>query len=219
MTDAELADRSITGFAEILALLGRTGVDGAREVRGPGLVGARVPWALDNHWIDAAVATGDVVVDDPPHCLWSATGDGKLATPCMGLELAGFEADAEPLEAPPHAVVGDFNDRAYGQQHRLAPLLTAIDDPAVRSHGLRVDGAWACVMLSVRSDDDLGVQYVATDAAFRRRGLATRLVSAVLAQARDAGLRTATLTASPDGLPVYERMGFRTVATLHATFA
>jgi ribosomal protein S18 acetylase RimI-like enzyme len=69
-------------------------------------------------------------------------------------------------------------------------------------------------LVTLTLGDDLAVHYVATEAAHRRRGLATRLLRAVLAQARADGLRTATLQASPDGLPVYLRLGFRRVATL-----
>jgi ribosomal protein S18 acetylase RimI-like enzyme len=64
--------------------------------------------------------------------------------------------------------------------------------------------------------DDLSVQYVATDQHHRRRGLASGLLRTVLDAARAGGARTATLQASPDGLPVYERLGFRRTATLHA---
>jgi hypothetical protein len=48
-------------------------------------------------------------------------------------------------------------------------------------------------------------------------GLAARVVGAALAQARADRLETATLQASPDGRGVYERLGFRTVATLRAS--
>ena len=222
----ELARRSIDGFAETVACLGRTGVRGASEVRAPGLVGARVPWAADNHWIDAAVAAAGAELVDPPHCVWStAPPAGRvelpdIAMPCMGLVLDDLDVpDDGAIETPPLSVVGELNDRAYGQHDRLAPLIAAIDDPRVRTHGLRVDGAWACVAVTVRLGDDASVQYVATDAAFRRRGLAGRLLAAALREARADGLRTATLQASPDGLRVYERLGFRTVATLRASVA
>jgi len=72
-------------------------------------------------------------------------------------------------------------------------------------------------VLTVRVEEDVSVQYVATDARFRRRGLAAQVVGAALADARDDGVRTATLQASPDGFGVYERLGFRTVATLRAS--
>ena len=39
---------------------------------------------------------------------------------------------------------------------------------------------------------------------------------ALLIEARRRGLRTASLQASPDGLPLYERLGFTTVGHLHA---
>jgi ribosomal protein S18 acetylase RimI-like enzyme len=221
-----LAQRSIDGFAETLACLGRTGVRGASEVREPGLVGARVPWAADNHWIDAAVAVVGADLVDPPHCVWSReVPEGRVELPdidmpCMGLDLGDLPApDDAVLETPSPAVVGELNDRAYGQRDRLAPLIAAIDDPRVRTHGLRVDGEWACVAVTVRLGDDASVQYVATEAAFRRRGLASRLLRAALGEARADGLQTATLQASPDGRGVYERLGFRTVATLRASVA
>lgn len=219
-----LASRSIDGFAETLACLGRTGVGGAREVRVPGLVGARVPWAADNHWVDAAVAAVGADLVDPPHCVWSTVvPDGRVevpdaAMPCMGLVLTDLDAAGEDVpDTPSLAVVGELNDRAYGQADRLAPLLAAIDDPRVRSHGLRVDGAWACVAVTLRLGDDVSVQYVATDPAFRRRGLASRVLRAALSDARADGLQTATLQASADGRGVYERLGFRAVTTLHAS--
>jgi len=219
-----MAHRSIEGFAEMLACLGRTGVGGASEVREGGLVGARVPWAADNHWIDAAVADAGAAVVAAPHCVWStAVPDGRvelpdIAMPCMGLELGDLPAgEGTEVGTPSLTVVGELNDRAYGQPDRLGPLIAAIDDPRVRTHGLRVDGEWACVALTLRVGDDVSVQYVATDAAYRRRGLAGRLLSAALTVARADGLRTATLQASPDGRGVYERLGFRTVATLRAS--
>lgn len=220
----DLAQRSIDGFAETLACLGRTGVRGAAEHRTPGVVGAHVPWARDNHWIDAAVAAPGAALVEPPHCVWSTTlpaGRSELADiamPCMGLALADWEAPAHAaLQAPPLDVLGTLNDRAYGQHDRLAPLIGALADPRVRTHGLRVDGEWACGALTLRVDDDVSVQYVATEARFRRRGLAAQVVAGALAQAREAGARTATLQASPDGRGVYERLGFRTVATLIAS--
>jgi GNAT superfamily N-acetyltransferase len=223
--DAELARRSIAGFGEMVAALG-----GADAVRRPDAIGARVDAASDNHWLDAAVvpagaappATDD---DGLPHCLWAVAGaiagrveEPAIAMPCLGLALddgvlSGSDA---VVETPSLAVLGEVNDRAYGQVEALAPLVRALDDPRAAAHGLRVDGAWACVALTLRVGDDVSVQYVATEAGQRRRGLASRLLLAVLEAARADGMRSATLQASPDGLPVYERLGFRRVATLRA---
>jgi ribosomal protein S18 acetylase RimI-like enzyme len=221
-----LPRRSITGFAETLACLGRTGVGGATEIRTPGVIGARVPWATDNHWVDAAVADAGAALVDPPHCVWSVVvPEGRseiveIAMPCMGLVLDDWQSpSAASVETPSLAVVGALNDRAYGQRERLGPLIGAIVDTRVRTHGLRVDDEWACVVLTLRHGDDVSVQYVATDARFRRRGLAAQVVGAALTEARDDGVRTATLQASPDGFGVYERLGFRTVATLRASRA
>ena len=222
-----LGQRAIDGYAETLACLGRTGVGGASEVRAPGLLGARVPWATDNHWVDAAVAGAGAELVDAPHCVWSTeVPEGRrelegIAMPCMGLVLDDeWRPPSEAtIETPPLAVVGRLNDRAYGQDDRLGPLIAAIDDPHVHTHGVRVDSTWACVALTLRVGDDVSVQYVATEPAYRRRGLAAQVVGAALAGARGDGLRTATLQASPDGYSVYARLGFRTVTTLRASLA
>jgi ribosomal protein S18 acetylase RimI-like enzyme len=227
LDDAELARRSLRGFGETIAVLGGEG----RAVRRADALGARIGDAADNHWIDAAVVPFGAVppsqdTPDLPHALWAVADavDGRaeepsIAMPCLGLELDGAALDGgeRDPEAPSMAVVGVVNDRAYGQFEALGPLLTAAGaDGPLRAHGLRVGGAWACVALTLRVEDDVSVQYVATEAAFRRRGLASRLLRAALAGERDAGARSATLQASPDGLRVYERLGFRRVAQLRA---
>jgi ribosomal protein S18 acetylase RimI-like enzyme len=217
----------VAGFAETLAALGRTGVRGATEVRTAGALGALVPWATENHWVDAAVVPvgAEAPPDTPvlPHCLWSSrpaapsrTAVPEVAMPCMVLRLDDLAVPVTAVESPPGAVVGAMNDRAYAQPETVAPLLAAVDAGGLRMHGLRADGTWACVAATLRLDDDVSVQFVATEARFRRRGLASTLLLTVLAQARADGARTATLQASADGLPVYERLGFRTVGTLHA---
>jgi ribosomal protein S18 acetylase RimI-like enzyme len=224
--DAELARRSILGFGEMVAALGAEGA-----VRRPDAIGARVHRAADNHWLDAAVVPRDAVppADDPglPHCLWAAADavpgrreEVGIAMPCLGLALDDLDtrsADgAVDVEEPSLSVLGEINDRAYGQVEQLAPLVRALRDDRVRTHGVRVDGEFACVALTLRVGDDISIQYVATEERFRRRGLASRLLLAVMARARPTGATSATLQASPDGLPVYERLGFRRVATLRA---
>ena len=229
--DAELARRSILGFGEMLAALGRWGVGAEAEVRRPDALGARIDAAADNPWFDAAVVPLDAAppADDPrlPHCLWTVAdavpgrveeaGDrdavhGRRARR-PGVDLDGGASD---VEAPSLAVLGDINERAYGQIGVFGPLVRALRDDRVRTHGLRDGGAFVCVALTLAIGDDLSIQYVATEAAHRRRGLASRLLLAVMAAARREGMRSATLQASPDGLSVYERLGFRRVATLRA---
>jgi len=228
--DVELARRSLVGFGETLAALGRCSAPATAEVRRPDALGARISTTA-SPWLDAVVVPYGArpPVDDPqlPHCLWSvaASAPGRveeksLAMPCMGLALADADlrlehGEVEVLE-PSLGVLAEVNDRAYGQTHVLGPLMGALRDERVRTHGLRENGSFVCVALTLSLGEDLSIQYVATDAEHRRRGLAGRLLSAVMADAARRGLRSATLQASPDGLPVYERLGFRRAATLRA---
>lgn len=227
--DAELARRSILGFGEMIAALGRWGSGAESVVRRPNALGARIDVAADNHWFDAVVVPADAVPpdDEPvlPHCLWTVADSVKgrvedvdIATPCLGIALDNPELDLDAsgtdVEAPSLAVLGDVNERAYGQFGVFRPLVSALRDDRVRTHGLRERGEFVCVALTLAVGDDISIQYVATEVGRRRRGLASRLLREVMAAARVEGMRTATLQASPDGLSVYERLGFRRVATL-----
>lgn len=242
LEDAELARRSVRSFGELLATLaeaagaglGQGMAAGAAAVRRPDALGAHFP-AAESPWVDAAVVPYGATppADHPalPRCLWS-TSDAvagrveraAIAMPCMSLPLDApplpLEGGAPLVAVPTLEQLGELNDRAYGQHELLQPLLAAIRDPRVRAHGLRDDGIgehpFVCVTLTLTLDDDLGIHYVATAPSHQRRGLATRLLLALLAEARAAGLRTASLQASPAGAPVYERLGFRRVTTLRA---
>ena len=58
--------------------------------------------------------------------------------------------------------------------------------------------------------DRIAVVYnVYTEPAHRRRGLARRLMAAIHAWCRDAGIASIALNASQDGRPLYESMGYR----------
>lgn len=227
--DAELARRSILGFGEMVAALGRCAAGAEAEVRRPDALGARIDAAARNPWFDAAVVPLDEVpaADDPglPYCVWTVADsipgrveEAEIATPCMGLALDDpaltLEGGAPDVEVPSLAVLGDINERAYGEMGVFGPLVRALRDDRVRTHGLREGGAFVCVALTLTVGDDISIQYVATEAGYRRRGLASQLLRAVIAAARAEGRRSATLQASPDGLSVYERLGFRRVALL-----
>jgi GNAT superfamily N-acetyltransferase len=64
----------------------------------------------------------------------------------------------------------------------------------------------------VALDGDAGlVGWVGTLPDFRRRGLGSLVTRAVTNEAFRRGARIVALQASPQGLPVYERMGYRTI--------
>ncbi len=229
MDDSELARRSATNFGEMLATIGRYGVGPDAEIRRPDAVGAAIDALGDNPWFNAVVVPADAAppADDPllPYCLWTfvdhAEGrieDPQIATPCMGLALedAPRTAGGGPVEvvSPSLGVVGAMNDRAYDSGPAFGPLAVRLADDRVRTHGLLADGRPVCVAMTLTLGDDLGIHYVATEAGHRRRGLATTLLTEVMERARSDGLRTATLQASPDGRPVYRRMGFREVGLM-----
>lgn len=76
----------------------------------------------------------------------------------------------------------------------------------------RVDDTMVATAMLLESDGVAGIYVVATAATHRRRGFGARLTEAALSAARQDGLHVATLQATEQGQPVYEGMGFDTVA-------
>ena len=90
-----------------------------------------------------------------------------------------------------------------------------LDDPTVQVVVARVDGEPVSTATLVVTDEVAGVYTVATPEEHRGRGYGAAVTAAVVEEGRARGCTMASLQASPMGAPVYERMGFRTVAGYH----
>jgi GNAT superfamily N-acetyltransferase len=137
--------------------------------------------------------------------------------PAMAIELVS------PPEAPPDIErgvgleeVGAVNDLAYGNaDHGVQRAFARLPAGAVHAYGRRDrDGGLLSVGLAFDRGDDATIQYVATTPAAQRAGHATAIMRAALADAAARRLATTTLTASDEGRPVYERLGYRVVGTV-----
>jgi len=137
--------------------------------------------------------------------------------PAMAIELPS------PPDAPPDVErgvrleeVGALNDLAYGNaDHGVERAFARLPASAVHAYGRRDrDGRLVSVGLAFDCGDDATIQYVATTPAAQRAGHATAIMRAALADAAARGLATTTLTASDEGRPVYERLGYRVVGTV-----
>ena len=137
--------------------------------------------------------------------------------PAMAIELTA------PPDAPPDVErgvdlqeVGAINDLAYGNaDHGVERTFARLPAGAVHSYGRRARGGrLVSVGLAFDRGDDATIQYVATTPGAERAGHATAIMQAALAHAASRGLATTTLTASDEGRPVYERLGYRVVGTV-----
>ncbi len=141
------------------------------------------------------------------------------ATPAvMGAELADLDLEPRhdyPIDDDPDwLTLGRLNGIAYGGPPTMGTIVADMKTTDhVRAVAL-VDGEpRACAVGHIHAGSCY-VAFVATDPKMRRRGLAAHCTAAVLRAARDAGATTTTLDASRLGEPVYERMGYRSVARL-----
>lgn len=114
--------------------------------------------------------------------------------------------DPAPVDPPTVAVL---NDRAYGFGDELAFRAAFSGETAARWHGAYYEGEPVACVGTIEVGDDCSVSGVATVPELQRRGIAGWLLRRALAEARERGMRTASLRASAAGAPAYERLGFR----------
>jgi ribosomal protein S18 acetylase RimI-like enzyme len=140
------------------------------------------------------------------------------ASPGMGARISELDVDLSGADPEPTAdlrIVGRVNDLAYGNvDARLERTLTTLDERALRAYRADLNGAPAAVALALHHDGDCGVSFVATLPQARRRGLATHVMRAVLADAERHGLETVTLQATEMGERLYARIGLHRLGNM-----
>jgi GNAT superfamily N-acetyltransferase len=174
---------------------------------------------LDSLYAEAGVAAWTVWVpefDREAIETLEAAGHKLDGSPrAMSLELAAFEGpeigdldwdnDVDPAD------YGRLNDLAYGlaPESGLAPSVAQLAPaPDLRLYRAKVGGEAVAVLGTIDHDRDLGLYFVATHPDHRGIGLASRLVTVALGEAKERGLETSSLQGSPMGQPVYLRLGY-----------
>jgi GNAT superfamily N-acetyltransferase len=86
-----------------------------------------------------------------------------------------------------------------------------VADADVRAFVGRLNGRPVASSLAIRSPTTSGIYAVGTLPAARRRGVGAAVTWAAIDAGRSWGCQSIVLQASEMGLPLYEKMGFRTV--------
>jgi ribosomal protein S18 acetylase RimI-like enzyme len=237
MRDANGFGRQWAGLVALVRLQGEH-APGARLVEAGGMVGSVMPVAPASSIMNCALAADPA---QPPAKLdelaaafeqggaekWGLWVDGDDEPAAAAAREQGMVLDSRPApmvadlhelpfdDAPPRTTIdldtaGRINDRAYGYaEPKLAPAIAALP-PSILTYGDQHS-----VAMAYDVGDDTAVWFVATLPDAQGQGRAGKLLSRLLLDARDRGQRTSSLQASPRGKPLYERLGFRTVGTLH----
>jgi GNAT superfamily N-acetyltransferase len=238
MEDGELFDRQYASLRQFCAVLGGASPD-ARVVEHGEVLAAVVPAAPDRSVVNSVVygRAGELeavlpelaeiyeqagvrawTVWVPHHDIEAARilermGHVLDAAPAaMAMELSAFEAprpaDLGLDPEPGVATVARLNDLAYsyGGNHFERALQTA---PSLHCYVTRFDGRPVCCVAAHDHDGDCSITFVATIPEARGRGLAGRLLTHAMHEARGRGCTTTSLQATKMGQSLYARLGYR----------
>lgn len=241
MPDATDFARQWAGIVALVRLFG-THAPRATLIEADGMVASVMPVAPRSSIMNAAVAIHPAAtprnLDQLAEAfrlggaekwgLWVDGEDGRAAELAQGREMlldsrpVAMVASLDDLPfktAPPRtevalAIIGRVNDRAYGYpEPRLAPAIAALPDTtATLTYG---SPDQASVALAHDIGSDTAAWFVATLPHRQRKGLSGQVLRRLLLDARERGQQTASLQASQAGRPLYERLGFASVGSLH----
>lgn len=152
-----------------------------------------------------AVERGLVRDDDGPLMVLAGpppAPDPRLVVRRLAPEEVGLHAElaGRAFGAPPEVFAA-----------LVTPDLARVDGAQVLVG--EVDGEPVCTAFVLVQDGAAGVYNMATPPEHQRRGYGAAMTAATVAAAREAGATWAWLQSSAAGHAVYERLGFRTVAT------
>jgi ribosomal protein S18 acetylase RimI-like enzyme len=238
MDDRAMFDRQYASLREFCRLLGEAAPD-SRVVELGSVLAAIVPAAPDRSVVNSVVYDGAddleralpdlaVIYEDAgvrawtvwvPHDDTAAAGLLKGAgheldadPEAMAMELAAFEAprpaDIDLAADPDIGTVARLNDRSYTYSANSFER-SFQRAPSLRCYVACVEGRPACCATGHDHEGDFSVTLVATLPEARGRGLAGRLLTHALREARERGCTTTSLQATKMGQPLYRRLGYR----------
>ncbi len=167
--------------------------------------------------IDALLAYGLTTTETDVAMIADLTQANLHVAPPMGLTIKLVES-ADELQQFAGVLVRLFgtSDEAQGVAAYFQRLSQFVPDhfPAMRYYiGLYQNQVVATGTLFVGSET-IGIYDIVTDDAFRRKGIGSAMFSELLRQATGFGHRYAVLQASPDGIGIYARAGFKAVGNV-----
>jgi GNAT superfamily N-acetyltransferase len=129
-----------------------------------------------------------------------------------GPERPGADALPDWTGDGDFADVGPLNDRAYPfGTDSFTRALQRRPGEATHVYVAHDDGEPVGCLLMTDHDGNSDVEAVAVPPEARGRGISGNLLRHALADALERGNETSTLMSTPLGLPVYERLGFRSL--------
>jgi len=106
----------------------------------------------------------------------------------------------------------DIGIKAFGRKKSELPVLQMFHkDPTCMFYGYQADGKLVGTLMMSLQPGNAGIHEVATEEAYRGRGICTALMNRALLDAREMGYPVMSLQASVFGEPVYARMGMKTI--------
>lgn len=156
----------------------------------------------------AAEAEGMTYTDSIPGMVLRPVTPREVGGP-PGLRIETVQAEAALVHCV--AIAAEAFGMSPDDARMLAPM-SYVRHPRSRLYLGHLDGRPVATSGLLVTGDIAGVYWVATAADFRRRGLGEAMTRHAVNEGVTLGCTSAALQASEMGAPIYERMGFRTVA-------
>lgn len=186
----------------------------AREFYGESAFGILVE-AEAGHPVEAELqARGWRVEEDEPTLVMSTIPPAPPLPPGLLIRCVDDETSLRDLHQTTTIAFGMPPELAQ----ELAPSLAYARDPEVAMLVGYLSGRPVATAVSFSLNAVSWVAGVCTLPEYRRRGLATALTWAALAEASRRGCQAAALNAGPESFPLYRKMGFEHVCN-HRTYA
>ena len=182
--------------------------------------GARVPmlahvWSgaeeVEPHLTELLTA-GFRFYEEEPAMVASLESNAYPTLP-VGLSITSAQNEGD-LKSWAKVLTGSDDVRFIGQVARLRSARTEDNEPAFEHLLARIEDEIVACAAVFGGTDAAEVQHVVTDARLRRRGIGTSMTTAAMLLAAERGYSQAVLTASPDGVEIYRRLGFHTCGTV-----